>query len=651
MTSSATGLENLANSLLEKTDVIASTPHALERLVEPFPSLEAGSSTSSESALALLQKHMQEEARSNWVLACLPRPWKIPRPEGEEDPLPGAQKHPFPTISLPQTILSGAHPIYPEIYFSVYSDQEIATVPPSSDPCSLLIRDACIDSITALDFNRSATARFLIDIDCYFAPDTFVKRATPFDKLREVAGDKVMWKPEDVVVDACFALLFSLPGPDHKLIYYHSVLTEACKLAPAAVAPSLGRAIRFLYRNVDHMDLELTHRFLDWFTHHLSNFGFTWKWTEWVGDVEMSSLTPKKAFIVDALDKEIRLSFAQRIRGTLPTEVASMIGTEREQEVPEFKYSDENTAFSSEAKEIAQLIRKKGLKEDFEPLLAKIESEGGKEKVIDVFATCICSVGSKSLSHLLACIERCKDILQEFTAQGKQAEKIITESILDFWRHQPGNGVMVVDKFLNYLVITPEGVVEAILGEQGYKGEGAAVLTYGWSWELIWRVVGKITGRVRGVVNVARKPGLDDEERSKAQVLLEGELQSMKKLFALVNGCVASLGEASGNITDEDKAIVEMWVQKWQRAFGRRGLVEEAWVVEEGKKPIPLPEVELEKVHVDEKVKVSADGDVSMGNGPVMHERERENGVNKRQKVLEGTEAVEEAMVQMEAIQ
>ena len=643
MASSATGLGTLASSLLEKTDVIASTPHALESLVDPFPSLEAGAATSSESALALLQKHMQEEATSNWEVACLPRPWKIPKPEGEDDPLPSAQKHPFPTITLPQTILSGTQPIYPEIYFSVYSDQDIATVPPPTDPAALLIRDACTDTITSLDFNRSATARLLVDIDCYFAPNTFVKRATPFDKLRDVAGDKSMWKPEDAIVDACFALLFTLPSPEHKLVYYHSVLTEACKLAPGAVAPSLGRAIRYLYRNVDRMDLELAHRFLDWFSHHLSNFGFLWKWNEWSGEFDIGGLSPKKAFLVDALDKEIRLSFAQRIRGTLPDEnMKALVGSEREQETPEFKYSDDSVVFAAEAKEIAQLIRKKGAKEDFEPLLAKIESAGGSDTAVEVFVTCICWVGAKSLSHLLACVERCKEILLDFTAQGRQVEIKIVESILEFWNNQPGNGVMVVDKFVNYLVVTPEGVVEAVLGNDGFKREGGVVLAQGWVWEIISRVMGKVTGRVRGVVNAVRKPGLDEEKRAEVQQVLQAEMGKMRALFAQVQNAVNVIGEPVGQtwgagMSEEDMALVRLWAQKWLRTSGRRATVEENWVREELAKPIPEPEVEVEpETKVDDKQQ----GDVVM-NGDAAQEEAlaKENGVKG------------EAEVEMEAIE
>jgi nuclear cap-binding protein subunit 1 len=281
MASSATGLEAQAAALLEKTDIIASTAHPLEALVDPFPNPEPGAPQNSESALALLQRHMQEEAKNSWELTCLARPWKQDGAAEEVDLLLGAQKQPLPAITVPELVQTGPRPLFPEIYSSVYGEQEIETVPPPSDTAALLIRDALADTINVLDFNRAVAAKFLIDVDCYFAPDTFVKRATPFDKLREVAGDKATWKPEDVVVDAAFAQLFQLPVAEHKLVYYHAVLTEACKLAPAAVAPSLGRAIRYLYRNLDRMDMELAQRFLDWFAHHLSNFGFTWKWTEW----------------------------------------------------------------------------------------------------------------------------------------------------------------------------------------------------------------------------------------------------------------------------------------------------------------------------------------------------------------------------------
>jgi nuclear cap-binding protein subunit 1 len=80
---------------------------------------------------------------------------------------------------------------------------------------------------------------------------------------------------------------------------------------------------------------------MDWFAHHLSNFGFTWKWTEWIDDVELPATDPKKAFIEGSLDKEIRLSFAQRIKGTLPAPYQQLITEGKEKDTPDFKYNDD----------------------------------------------------------------------------------------------------------------------------------------------------------------------------------------------------------------------------------------------------------------------------------------------------------------------
>ena len=281
MASSATGFEEQALALLEKTDIIASTPHALEALVDPYPGNDEVNTHEPQSMLGLLQRQLQTEASQAWSLACIPRPWKVLSEDDGVARLEAAPKHAIPMINIPSPVAPGIRLRLPEIYFSAYIDQEIETVPSVSDVASSLLRDSLVDTINILNYNRNATARFLIDVDCYFTPGTFVKRATPFDKLRDVAGERSTWKPEDVAVDAVFSQLFQLPMPEHKLVYYHSVLTEACKIAPAAIAPSLGRAIRFLYKNVDAMDLELEYRFMDWFSHHLSNFGFTWKWTEW----------------------------------------------------------------------------------------------------------------------------------------------------------------------------------------------------------------------------------------------------------------------------------------------------------------------------------------------------------------------------------
>lgn len=628
MSSSATDCEAQAAALLDQTSVIASgPPHMLENLVDPYPSSEQGAPPSHESVLSLLQKHMQEEAKNNWELPCLPRPWKTAQPAGEEDFLASAQKHPFPKLELPENLPVGPRQIFPEVYLSVYTDQDIDTVPPSSDTSALLIRDALTDAINVLHTNRLIAGKVLIDMDQYFAPDTFVKRATAFDKLRDVAGDKNAWKPEDVIVDATFSQLLQLPSSEHKPVFYHSVLTESCKIAPAAVAPSLGRAIRYLYRNVGKMDLELNQRFLDWFSHHLSNFGFTWKWTEWVEDVDLPSIQPKKAFILDALDKEIRLSFAQRIKGVLPEPYQALISPEKEKDSPDYKYDNPATPFAEQATELMNKIRQRAAEDEIAATIASIEEEAGKSGLpnpklasTDALMTSILYIGSKSLSHALAVIERCRERLSNVANEDPECRKQIVTSVIDFWEHQIATGVFLIDKLLNYGIITPMSVVEWALIDHVDRG---SLLTKNWCYELIVKTTNKVVSRVKQVVAKIRDPRLTDEERSTLQAALDKEMSDMKALFAAIEDAVGSVASASEDgmiessdaLREEEEQILREWGAKWLRAFRRRAAVEESWVKEELAKPLPELPVEPEPKPEEVKMEDVKDGQDEHVNG------------------------------------
>lgn len=520
-----------AGELMEKTDIIASEPHALQKLMDPY----VHDSTTAmavdeeaepypvppptESVLALLQKQLQAEAANGWPLACLPRPWQLPLSEVElqsqldEVATDEGRRHALPAIAVPETVVAGPRPLFPEVYFSVYGAGRPLSVPPVTSVAASLIRDSLLDTINGLDFNRNVTARFLIDVDCYFAEGTFVKRATPFDRLREVeesGSGASTWKPEDVAVDAVFSQLLQLPAPEHKLVYYHAVLAEACKIAPAAIAPSLGRAIRYLYSSSAGMDLELAGRFIDWFAHHLSNFGFTWKWAEWVDDVALPDAHPHKAFIRGALDKEIRLSFAQRIKNTLPLPYQELITAEMEQDVPVFPYeegNDNNTPFAAQGRELASLLRRKAADEEVQAVIERVHEmaldAGGDDPLVastDVFTTAVLWVGAKSLSHVLACIERNKDRLLDAGAASEPARRQILTAVMTFWGAHPGNAVSITEKLLNYAILTPETVVHWALGD----GMADTHLSEPYVAELVFHTVAKVTRRVHQLVAAAR---------------------------------------------------------------------------------------------------------------------------------------------------
>ncbi|KAB5575975.1 MIF4G like-domain-containing protein [Coniochaeta sp. 2T2.1] len=624
-----------AADLMDKTDIIASEPHALQTLIDPYyPDENEESPTASMSLIGLLQKQLQAEASNGWELKCLPRPWKFPLEDIEQQTkLDEAQKHALPAIKVPETVVAGPRPLFPEIYSSVYSGQEVESVPSVDSIAASLVRDALLDGINVLDFNRHAVARNLIEVDCYFAPRTFAPRATPFDRLRDIEPGKSTWKPEDVAVDAVFSQLLQLPSPEHKLVYYHSVLTEACKQAPAAIAPSLGRAIRFMYRNQPRMDLELVNRFMDWFAHHLSNFGFTWKWTEWVEDVSLPDLDPSKAFIKGAIDKEIRLSFAQRIKNTLPEPYQHLISPDTEKDVPDFKFATDDVPFAPEGRELASLLRKKDSQDDIQPIIDRIQSEALDRNLdplvtsTDVFVTAVLHMGSKTLSHVLAAIERNKDRLLDIGSASDAAREQILDSVANYWAAHPGVAVTIVEKLLNYSILQPLTVVRWALVTKAGKSTGDS-LAEAHVYEVVLNTVVKVSSRVRQLVSapppsVAKSDG--DVAMGGAQLSSteEAEVKAMRDLFrgiedALVSWASGSKDEmleaefGAGDGKSERDAMVKRWGQRWLRVFRRRGAIEEAFLVEAARKRAAMPAAEAE-VETQAEEKNGADGGVAEG--------------------------------------
>lgn len=130
-----------------------------------------------------------------------------------------------------------------------------------------------------MEFNRKEAARFLADLSCYFAPNLFVSES--LNEINNQINTLSEWKSEDIILETIFGRLFRLPKPLQRPIYYHSLLIELCKLIPKRFAPSLGYTIRYIYKELPRLNGEILYRFWSWFSHHLSNFNFSWKWDEW----------------------------------------------------------------------------------------------------------------------------------------------------------------------------------------------------------------------------------------------------------------------------------------------------------------------------------------------------------------------------------
>ena len=155
---------------------------------------------------------------------------------------------------------------------------------------------------------------------------------------------------------------------------------------------------------------------------------------------------------------------------------------------------------------------------------------------------------------------------------------------MDYWREKPGVGVNVVDKLLNYTILTPLSVIHWVLVDNLGKGE---ILTYAHIYEMVASTMHKVTNRVRQIVVARNQLGLAMEQAAILDETLRKERGDMGILFATVEdalvGIAAGVADGMTESRDQDEpadALLRTWGARWLRVFRRKMAVEEAWVGE-----------------------------------------------------------------------
>lgn len=214
----------------------------------------------------------------------------------------------------------------------------------------------------------------------------------------------------------------------------------------------------------------------------------------------------------------------------------------------------------------------------------------------DVFITTVLSVGSKSLSHVLAAIERTKERLLDAGATSDLARAQIITGVMDFWSAHPGVAKQIIEKLLNYGIVNPVAVVQWGTVDFAGKTKGEA-LARSYIYELVFNTVAKVTGRVRQVVSGQQQQSsstpTDDVDMSAGETR-EAEIKSMRELFRVLEDSLVAWasgskdelmedGSLDGADREERDRLVKRWGERWLRVVRRRSAIEEAFLLEAGK--------------------------------------------------------------------
>jgi nuclear cap-binding protein subunit 1 len=184
-------------------------------------------------------------------------------------------------------------------------DASLSQVAPMHHPGRFVLEELIQDTIELYSLNHTEACKLLLSLPSFLSQD--------FTQTYNI---------HQSIVEVLFMQMLSLPRPREKLVYYSTLLMDLCKGALDKIPSAMGRSLTLMFKRLDTpnegMDVECIQRLCVWFSHHLSNFGFSWKWKEWVPAIQGEVTSGPFIFVRELLQKCLRLSYYDRIKSVLP---------------------------------------------------------------------------------------------------------------------------------------------------------------------------------------------------------------------------------------------------------------------------------------------------------------------------------------------
>ncbi|KAI0922046.1 hypothetical protein AcW2_006852 [Taiwanofungus camphoratus] len=466
---------------------------------------------------------------------------------------------------------------WPQYYVRLFDND---VTPDPTTPVGYAVRSGLLDLIDIFEVNRKECARLLLEFPKWTMPGTFKPR--PGAPPQEPVPGKD-WQLESTIIETILGSIFLLPESAHKPIYYIVLITELCKLSPSTVGPAVGKSIRKLYSLLaDGLDVEVSHRFADWFSVHMSNFGFQWVWKEWIPDLTLSSRHPKRVFMRRAVEFEIRLSYFDRVLKTLPEPMQSGDAGVMPAEAPgpDFDYDDPGKPFHDAAQSVLNLLRGRAKANDVISHLESLKStltetaEGDTDVdfvIRSIAVQSLLHIGSRSFSHFLNAIERYLPLLRNLAAAGisshsggpnVEAKMNILSAVSSFWKRSRHMIVIVFDKLMQYQIVDPTDVVSWTFTHGGSSIPSSGPVAFGaFQWDVLKGALDKANGRVtiaRKKVAALRKEEDDNAARVKASDNATMEVDEVKPdvIPAAESPALITALKAFATLTREQKAAL-----------------------------------------------------------------------------------------------
>ncbi|XP_068141178.1 nuclear cap-binding protein subunit 1-like [Drosophila tropicalis] len=289
------------------------------------------------------------------------------------------------------------------------------------------------------------------------------------------------------IVEFLLGKILQLPidqmHPKTMTINCGAILIELSKLEPNVIPNIIRESVDIIYRKMPSMNVMCFDRFVNWFSHYLSNFRYEWNWQEWnfksilpsSGLNENTEMHPTIVFMREFIKKLLRLSYYEKIKEVLPEQMVQFLG---DAPLSKFKYDNEQLSGYPLAEDLLHALRHKCAPEILLYMVESHQSLGDLSK-IDVLLQCIAHLGCKSFTHVFLLFSKYASELKHL-ASSENAQHAMLNAIYEVWTHNDQLKVVLTEKLVRLGIVHAKYIVSWFFAPAQKKE-----LTKIYVWEII----------------------------------------------------------------------------------------------------------------------------------------------------------------------
>jgi nuclear cap-binding protein subunit 1 len=350
-----------------------------------------------------------------------------------------------------------------------------------------------------------------------------------------MANLPVTFRYEYLMAETLFSQILLLPQPPFKTLYYTLVIMDLCKALPGAFPAVVAGAVRALFEKISDLDMESRTRLILWFSHHLSNFQFIWPWEEWAFVLDLPKWAPKRVFVQEILQREVRLSYWDKIKQSIEnaTALEELLPPKAG---PNFMYSLEEGKEKTEEQQLsAELSRKVKEKQTARDMIVWIEETiypvHGFEVTLTIVVQTLLDIGSKSFTHLVTVLERYGQVFSKLCPDNDKQVMLLSQ-VSTYWKNNVQMTAVAIDRMMGYRLVSNQAIVRWVFSPENVDQFHVSDQP----WEILGNALNKTYNRIsdlrKDISNITKNVLVAEKASANARV----ELEAAESKLSLVEG-------------------------------------------------------------------------------------------------------------------